>query len=317
MTADILIVCPSPDGYAMKEGKPIGHGAETVLQDALHQAGLIVQEVCTTSFIYDKVDITPFWRSDGAKGKSQVKGNLEPYKKTLWETIQTVKPKLIVPLGDLPTYILTGDSRITTIRGYPYKLADTGIWVLPSLDPHKMVWQNYIWRHYLSHDLKKANEIVSGRKTAHPDFTVVIPEVLSDALAWFDILDTKPKLAVDIEVSNYHTSCIGFAYETDHGISFPIDMRWTEDEELIIWNRIARILESTTIEKVLQNGAFDVQFLIAELGIFIKNFTIDTMISHHIMYPDFLKGLGFLASIYTYHPYWKDELHGKSIKEDN
>ena len=38
----------------------------------------------------------------------------------------------------------------------------------------------------------------------------------------------------------------------------------------------------------------------------------DTMIGHSIIYPDFLKGLEFLGSVYTDLTYWKDEADFKT-----
>jgi hypothetical protein len=52
------------------------------------------------------------------------------------------------------------------------------------------------------------------------------------------------------------------------------------------------------------------------MGIFVRGYIEDTMMSHSIMYPEFLKGLGFLGSIYTDLPYWKDMVNFKNIKKE-
>jgi uracil-DNA glycosylase family 4 len=319
--SDILIVGQSPDGFAIQTGRPFAHAQETILNNCLHQAGLIRAQVGLTNFIWDHVKIDKFWKEkrQGRGGSNRIVGNIDPYKQSLWRIIQQVKPRVIVPLGDLPTYILTKRDKTTAIRGYPFKLADTGIYVVPSLEPGKMVFGNHEWRWYLAHDLRKARRIAENSSAVieWSQCKLVIPNNFAEACALLDHVAKHKLVAWDIEISDFHTSCMGFCYEPRVGISIPLDMRWTEREEHYLWVRIARILEDESICKIIQNGVFDVQFMYQELGIFVKNYAVDTMTAHHIMYPDFRKSLEFLASIHTFYPYWKDELVEKTIKDES
>lgn len=321
--AEILIVGQHPDGFAITAGKPFAHAQETILNNCLHQAGLIRAQVAMTNFVWDTTKIEKIWKDGKNRGSSRgakrIVGNIDPYKQSLWEIIKKIKPKVIVPLGDLPTYVLTKRDKTTAIRGYPFTLADTGIWVVPSLEPGKMVFSNQEWRWYLAHDLRKARRIAENSSivTDWSQCKLVVPSSFAEAVALLDEISKHRLMAWDIEVSDFHTSCMGFCYKPKLGISIPIDMRWSLQEEHYIWCRIARILEDESICKIVQNGVFDVQFMYQELGIYVKNYTVDTMTGHHIMYPDFRKSLEFLASIHTFYPYWKDELGEKSIKEDN
>ena len=63
------------------------------------------------------------------------------------------------------------------------------------------------------------------------------------------------------------------------------------------------LLESV-IPKVFQNGLFDMQYL-ARMGLQVRNALHDTMLLHHVLYPELQKGLGFLGSIYSNEPAWK------------
>ena len=70
--------------------------------------------------------------------------------------------------------------------------------------------------------------------------------------------------------------------------------------------------------KIFQNGVFDIHFLAVQCGIHVQPPIDDTMIAHHLMYPEMLKGLGFLGSMYCgAQEYWKDMVKFDNIKEES
>jgi len=321
--ADILIVGDCPDGWAIKDGKPFSSQAGSILQQCLHQAGLLTSQVCMTNFVYDQKDIKKIWREKGAKGPSQLKGDIKHYRESLHQFITEHSPKVIVAMGELTMYALTGESSINKIRGFPYKTPKENRLVIPTIHVKNTVRTNYLWRHYISHDLKKAKECAEELMWA-PSIRISIPADLSQAVKMIRDMNVDGKrVAFDIEVSNFITSCIGFSDKAGTGCSIPVDDRWTIEEEITIWEELAKLLENPNVIKIAQNGIFDIHFLIYTMGIFTTGYKPDepkledTMMSHSIMYPDFLKGLSFLASIYTKYPYWKDELEHKPIKKDD
>jgi DNA polymerase I-like protein with 3'-5' exonuclease and polymerase domains len=64
---------------------------------------------------------------------------------------------------------------------------------------------------------------------------------------------------------------------------------------------------SKTIRKINQNILFDISFLFQQNNIYTAGPIDCIMIAHHMMYPDFPKGLDFLCSNYTREPYYKDD----------
>jgi DNA polymerase I - 3''-5'' exonuclease and polymerase domains len=91
---------------------------------------------------------------------------------------------------------------------------------------------------------------------------------------------------------------------------------WTEDDEVLIWREYASLMSDPDIMKINQNiVGFDAPFLFTQCNIHTKGKLGDPMIAQHIMYPDFNKGLDFIASIHTREPYWKDD--GKIWKNPN
>jgi len=77
------------------------------------------------------------------------------------------------------------------------------------------------------------------------------------------------------------------------------------------------VLEDQSIPKLFQNGLYDVAFLWRAYGIRVRACTEDTMLLHHALQPESLKGLGYLGSIYTDHGPWKSERKKhETIKRD-
>jgi len=133
-------------------------------------------------------------------------------------------------------------------------------------------------------------------------------------------------LSVDIETSGSQITCIGFAPRKDLAIVIPIyDERtksgsyWpTAADERRCWEYIRDVLEDQSIPKVLQNALYDVPFTLRSYGIRMMNVAEDTMLCHHALQPESLKGLGYLGSIYTDEGPWKSErkFSNTTIKRD-
>jgi len=77
------------------------------------------------------------------------------------------------------------------------------------------------------------------------------------------------------------------------------------------------VLEAAEIPKLFQNGLYDIAFLLRSMGIKVMGATHDSMLLHHALQPDALKGLAYLGSVYTDHGPWKSERKGSdTIKRD-
>ena len=309
--ADILIVGDCPDVTSIKDGKPFSGAVENCLEQCLHMARMIKSDILMTNLIPNSTHTDKYWDERNHKLKQDIQGHLLD----LFQLVQKVKPKVIVTLGDMATWALTGKAKIVDIRGYPILTPKLGLLVIPTLHPSKCIWSNYVWRYYISHDLTKAKKFCDGIKLEMPE--TVIPENFDQASTLLHYFYKQDRVSIDIECSNFEVSCIGFADQIDYGVSIPFDMRWTETEEVMLWNLVAKILEDKNITKVGQNFIFDIHFLAYRMGIITKGPIIDTMMSHSIMFADFLKSLNFLASIHTERQRWKDMVSWKNIKKES
>lgn len=296
----ILLLGDHPTPRALQDGKKLDIVDAGVLQECLHMAGMTKSEVAYANVFPTKVNLAGLWHDKSKTFTPDAKIFVGAIK----ERIAQHDSRVIVSLGAVPTRALLERSDYTSIRGYPFPYGDK--LVIPSLHPRDMVWANYVWRFYLSHDLHKAKAFATGAVRIQEP-TIVICNTVPLVESLVRLLEKADCVAVDIEVNNYEVSCIGFATDDKHGFTVPFDQRWSEEDELRVWLLIAQVLENPKIRKVLQNGIFDVYFLWYRNNILIQGEIDDTMVSHSIIYPDFLKGLGFLGSLHTTMKYWKDE----------
>lgn len=105
---------------------------------------------------------------------------------------------------------------------------------------------------------------------------------------------------------------IGLASSSNFGISFDL-FRNSKIETRELW-RVMNELFKETIQLGQNFFHFDIWFY-QMLGFEIKpEKVIDTIIRHHVLWPELPHKLQFLTKQYTRQPYYKDEGHGWGIK---
>lgn len=238
--------------------------------------------------------------------------------------IEMCRPNVIVALGNLSLWGLTGNWGITKWRGSVLTTDDNlGLAldykpkVIPTYHPAAVLRQ-WEWRQIVVNDLRRVRAQSQFPEIFRPDYRFVTrPEFATviDYLSMFeDILSKRRfKLAIDIETRAGHISCIGFAWSKLEALCIPFmcverdDGYWTLDEEAEIVRRLARILQHPNLEGVGQNFLYDAQYILRHWYATV-NLTRDTMLAQHSMFSNIPKGLDFLSSMYCdHHEYWKDE----------
>jgi len=234
---------------------------------------------------------------------------LESFDRTLTE----LRPNIVVTLGSVASWAVTGSSKLDSIRGtlrigtrYEGK-------VLPTYHPSDILRQ-YDLRHTTVLDFTKAKRHSTSPVFSRPIREIHIAETVEDIVEFTKLyLQHATQLAFDIETSMGQITCIGFAPSLDRALVIPIiDPRcphasyWpTLSQELIVWRLIAEILALPNCSKCGQNTLYDIQYLWQAYGIPVVRYEHDTMLLHHSLQPEALKGLGYLGSVYTDEPSWK------------
>lgn len=226
----------------------------------------------------------------------------------LQESIKEANANVYVPLGEIALQALTTKKGITKWRGSILQSIDYygGIKVIPTVDPRTAIRQ-YLYRYFISADFKRINQESLSPDLGLTQRNLMVQPSFLEAKAFLQKCLSASAVAADIEVYKLEVSCISFAITATECMSIPFDTRWTVQEEIELWLLTAKILEDPKIDKIFQNGMFDMSFLFAKNKINTQGYIHDTMIKHNLNYPDFPKGLGFITSLYTREPYYKDE----------
>ena len=239
-----------------------------------------------------------------------------------------VNPNLVIALGNTASWALLGRTAISKLRGTTFNSTHTavGFKVLPTYHPAAVLRQ-YELRPTTIADLMKAKREAENPEIRRPRREIWIEPTLEDIYE-FDrrYIATHGILSVDIETAGTAITCIGFATNSSCAIVIPFfDTRkkgrsyWpTQSSELKAWTFVRNVLGNPKIRKLFQNGLYDIAFLWRAYGIKVLGAEHDTMLLHHALQPESLKGLGFLGSIYTSEGSWKDMRKGKTtIKADD
>lgn len=218
-------------------------------------------------------------------------------------------PNLILAMGNTALWALTSRTGIRGLRGTLLTSnLIPGAKVLPTYHP-AAVLRDFSLRPILTADLFKARREMEFPEIRRPARTIYIAESLNDLYS-FDL--KGPKLSFDIETKPAMRllDCIGLSGDPSYALVIPfLDQTkpdwsyWSEEDEPKVWRWLKTVLESPR-PKVAQNGVYDYIWLKAH-KISVQNWTCDTMLAHHALFPELPKSLDFLGSIYTEEVAWK------------
>ncbi len=241
--------------------------------------------------------------------------------------LEEVKPNLAVLLGNTACWALLKTTSISKIRG-AIRSSPVLPWLkcLPTYHPSAVLRQ-YDLRHVTVLDLMKAKREAEFPDVRIPEREIWLDPTLEDIRRFRDsYCQDADTIAFDIETAGKQITCIGFAPSINRALVIPFcDARnannsyWKSlEDELEAWRLVQEIL-ALPANKVGQNTLYDIQYLWQAYGITVTNYSEDTMLLHHSLQPESPKGLGFLGSVYTNNPAWKeDRPRGKStIKRED
>ena len=267
----------------------------------------------------------PLSTREGGKGGNFVRREFQRELDRLRQEVMDVMPNLILALGNTALWAFMGRGAISKARGVVQYSTHTvdGFKVLPTYHPAAMMRQMSL-RPVIVNDFRKAERESHFPDIRRPARQIWIEPTLED-IHEFDRLYIRncERLAVDIETVGRDITCIGFAPHKSIAICIPFIVLagtarayWADiSTELEVWNIIRDILRRP-IKKVFQNGLYDIAFLWRAARVAVWNAEDDTMLLHHALYPESLKGLGYLGSVYTDEGSWKQMRHTKTIKRE-
>jgi len=258
-------------------------------------------------------------------GAKCVRAEFQHELERLGDELVSVDPSLVLCLGNAALWALSGKTGVSKLRGTTSVSTHTatGYKLLPTYHPAAVLRQ-YELRPIVIMDLTKAAREKEFPEVRRPRRAMWVEPGLSDLDLFYEqyIVDCK-MLSVDIETLGNQITEVGFAPTPYVSIVIPfVDFRkrnksyWaTYEEERLAWYFVKKVCESP-IPKVGQNITYDVAFMYRTMGIKIMNVQHDTMLAHHALQPESLKGLGFLGSCYCNIGAWKAEHREQTAKRD-
>ena len=301
----IAIVGEAPGRDEEREGRPFVGASGRLLDQMLAAAGIARGECYITNVSKVRPPGNNFAAMfyDGGNKRFPTHALLDA-RKELWQELRTVQPSVVVPMGAEAMAALGIDGSISDRRGmmnFHHNLR-----VLPTYHPAYLLRGMYELRPVVEADLKKA--LRQALFPSRPYININPNPSFEDVM---ELLYKRPEyIAVDIEtVETMHTRMIGIAWSKFEAMAIPLmrgyEHAWTAEQEAEILLGLQRLFLDPHTKKFLQNMMFDRTILARELGLELRSVILDTMLGHHLLFPELPKGLDFLCSIYTDHEhYW-------------
>lgn len=323
----LLVLGEAPARVEMRLGRPLVGPSGEVFNDCLHTEGIARRQLYI-------LNVWPFSVEKDKEGNCYHSGEclwskrggfttqgLEHAQGTL-DRISSSGANNILTLGQQAMSLLTGDKRpIMKWRGSPLWSERVVRKFVPTIHPAATLHGTYLWRYLIMNDMRKWAADQDVPELILPERNLIIRPTFADVYHYIEKCREAGRVCTDIEVMNHQVSCFSLSCDPGEAMTVPLlnsagSDFWNEDDEMALWQAYGRLMSDPDVMKINQNiVGFDATFLFMQNNIHTKGRLGDPMIAQHIIYPEFNKGLDFIASIHTREPYWKDD--GKIWKNPN
>ena len=314
-TCQLIIVGEQPGKMDVIDGRPFAGPSGKELTGILSRVGIANAQCYKTNVIKDLDNPISHYFAYNPKSKQvDVTDDGRYYITKLQEELQAIPTTAVVlAVGNIAMYALTGQWGITKRRGSVYKNHLSEHWVVPCIHPSTVLRGEEENRLLIQWDIIKAVKLQRGQYEL-PNFTLHIRPSFALCVEWLRRMWQSgihgKHIAFDIEVKNEEVCSIAFADNTHEALCIPFTyeggLYFSPPQEVQIMQLIAGILENEAIPKLAQNAIFDTHFMLRKYGIKTKNCD-DTYVAQKMLMGDYPAGLDFIASIYSNVPYYKDE----------
>lgn len=345
----VMIVGEAPGEQEERAGTPFLGASGQELNRMLQEAGIMRSECYVTNvcklrppenrigaFVaLKKKDITPAHKY--LKGRYVLPPVIDGYNELLAE-IEMVQPNLIIALGNLSLWALTGEWGILKWRGSQlWHEGKHSCKVIPTIHPAAILRQ-WEMRPLVVNDLRRAaRHLVSRQYDNKPTWNFIVRPTFQQVMSCLEALRSDAEhladpvwLDFDIETRGgtgtkgytaAYIDCIGLSWSRTDAICIPFmsttnkEGHWNADEEAHIVYALYKLLTHPNVRIRWQNGTYDAQYIYRRWH-FLPVSAQDTMISQHSLFAALKKSLALIASLYAdWYVYWKDE--GKAVSGES
>jgi len=328
----LAIVGEAPGFYEDQYGLPFQGPSGNVLNEFLLKAGIERHQVYVTNVLK--------YRPANNNLKIVPQDFVDRSIDELVKELQTVNPNCILSLGNLATAATTGVittnvkglKGINDWRGSILFSNTIGCKVVPTIHPAALIHDKdsviekypHQARFYIQLDYDRAAEESKTKRYDVPKKNVTIIRSSGQLYTILRQYRGRPFVSIDIELFDCFPCSISLAFDKYNAIAIPLmnvparDWIPISDSELCrIWKFLDDFFQhEPQLRTIGQNFKFDEVKLKTCYGIYCPPLHYDTSFLAHILNPEFPKALAFLTSIWTRHPYYKDEGKEFNIKKD-
>lgn len=332
----------APGADEVARGTPFVGKSGKLFNRLLHRAGIdrteclvtnafdfelpnnMVKSLCVTQKEADQNDQWPQLQVPIERGAYLPAGIAVEQLTRLSSELHACSPNVIVALGGSAVWALLALSpygSMKKMRGTLHQ-TDAGHKVLVTYHPAYLL-RNYHMTPIVMADLVKARRESVCPELNQPEMELIVPKTPEEVEQF--LAELRSPAAVDIETLRGTIDNIGFADCFERAMSVPIyrpdnlTNYWeTEADEVRIMKAIVNYLADGSRQKIFQNGSYDTQWLFEMWGAMTQNWSDDTRLLHHALWPESPKDLGTLASLHLNMPGWKLKGAGRAStkKED-
>lgn len=273
-----------------------------------------------------KHEFIPLVKFTTKKGKKKTVPTKEllQYREYLRDELVGLGPNLVIAAGGEALRTLTGLDGISNFRGSVLESTlIPGLKVVPILHP------SYILRSAQWQEAYISGLIVREKVIPESKFPEILKETWEelppepDQIGWFcDRIATHNYIwTLDIETRGGSIACVGLGcideFNYIHAICIPFQTTtgpyWeSASVEFEVWKCIYQAMDNPNL--VGQNIMFDLDHL-SDYGLYPVGVRMDTMLAHHVLYPELPKGLDMLTMRFTRIPYYKEEGKTWGVRE--
>jgi uracil-DNA glycosylase family 4 len=310
----IMLIAEAPGSEENSTGLPLQGPSGKMLNFLLQQAGISRSECVITNVARIQPPHNNIGHYFTDKNMTIPTPQMQEWIDLLKSEIVEYNPNILIALGATAQYILTREKGITNFRGFMQKCALTpGFKVISTYHP-SAVLREYKLHFTTIMDLRKAlrnsesKEVVPDKRRLHA--TISFNEFIEYLSKLSSLTIDASPVVCDIETCqpNSHIHIIGFADSPINAYSFEIlrnhKTLLTRENELLIWQAIDKVFQKRRI--IFHNGSYDAVVLLQNNGIYVKNFTVDTLVAAHVCFPETPRSLAYLSSILLEVPQWKN-----------
>lgn len=305
LNARLAIVGEKPGREEVNQGEPFVGPSGHQLNDLLTKVGTHRSAVYITNAVCEVNNYD-----------NPTRDQIEAERFRLYKELLSLKNlNCIVPMGASALAALS-NFQLTSITSYRGSILPCffGKKMVPTFHPSYYMRGEWKFKPVVKFDLGRALEESYDPTINVPSRRCHIAQTRDDINHIRNHFKAADYISFDIELlRGRYIECIAFAKDPSEAYCIPLTNGKRKSllspaDEAVAWQVIQEILAQEESCYVTQNGLFDCWHLWRH-GIVTPYMDrgFDTMLAHRVRAPDLPHDLGFLVSIYTREPYYKDE----------